>query len=201
MKIKEADLSDKVKWDSFVDSQGGSFHLYFDWKYFYENIGKQYIPLMIETDTSQLIGILPIVKAKMFLHSTLASLPEGGSRGFLLRKDLSEAEKYDAISTLVKFVDSNYSDRCSTFYIRESITIFDQQPTVADAALFDNSYRYIYDNATGFPCTHMLELKQPFEEHIWNGLWSSGLRQKINRATRNGAVVIEDRELNYRQYL
>ena len=147
MKIREANLNDKVAWDSFVENEDGSFHLYFDWKYVYETRGNQFIPLMIETDSSQLVGILPIVKEKRLLYSTLCSLPEGASGGFLLKKDLSETEKYNAICALVEYVNSNYSDGCSTFYIREHLRLSDKHSATPNAALFDNGFTSSIDKS------------------------------------------------------
>jgi hypothetical protein len=199
MKIREATLNDKVAWDSFVDNEDGSFYLYYDWKYIYEIRGRRYIPLMIENDSSRLVGIFPIVKEKRLLYSTLGSLPDGTSGG-LLKKELSETEKYNAICALVKYIDSNYSRGCSTFYIRENVILTDKQSAVPPEALLDNGFIYSYDNSTGLPCTHVLELKQPFEEHIWKGLWTHDLRKQINKAIRDGVIVIEDRELNYAEH-
>ena len=204
MKVREADLTDKIRWDSFVDSEGGDFGLYFDWKYFYESKRNRFIPLMIEDDSSRLLGILPLVKQKKFLHSILESLPEGAG-GFLLKKELSESEKYEIIRTLLKHVDQDYSEGCSGLYIRKSILylrectdIFDTRYEVPEKALIDSGLKYTYNETTGFPCTHVLELKQPFEEHIWRGLWSHKLRSQINKEVKNGVIAIEDQEFKYK---
>ena len=52
MKVREADLGDKTRWDSFVDVEGGDYSYYFDWKWVYESRGDRYIPLVVENDSS-----------------------------------------------------------------------------------------------------------------------------------------------------
>ena len=121
MKVREADTTEKIRWDSFVDQEGGDFYLYFDWKYFYESRGFRFIPLMVENDSSQILGILPLVKQKKFLYSIIESVPEQGGGGFLLNKELSESEKYEVIRLLVKHVDQYYSKGCSGLIIRKNI--------------------------------------------------------------------------------
>jgi hypothetical protein len=204
VKVREADIGDKIRWDSFVDNECGDFYLYFDWKYIYESLGYRFIPLMIENDSSQILGILPLAKHKKFLYSILESIEEGGG-GFLLKKELSESEKYEIIRSLVKHVDRDYSKGCSRLYIRKSILylrectdISDTRFTVPEKALIDSGLKYNFNETTGFPCTHVLELKQPFEEHIWRGLWSHNLRNRINKAVRNGVTVLEDKEFKYK---
>lgn len=197
MKIREATLEDRAVWDSFVDNEGGSFSHYFDWKHVYEVGGKQFIPLLIETAPSQLVGILPIVKEKRTLYSILSSLPEGASGGFVLKRDLSDMERHEATSALLKYVDKNYSRGCSTFNLKENLTPVGKPSEEPTTALIDNGFHFRYDRAPCLPCTHVLELKQPFEESIWKGLWPSKFRQALNKVERSGVVVIQDRELNY----
>jgi hypothetical protein len=191
MKIREADNSDRNNWDSFVDSEGGNFCLYYDWKQFYEARGDRFIPLMIETDSSQLMGIFPMAKEKTLLYSFLES--EGG---FLFKKDLSEFEKHEAMCALVKHVDSNYSKGCSGLFVKEWKAHFDNRCNIPVAACFDSGFKYHYCEATGFPCTHIMELKTPFEERHWN-VWPRQIKQQIKKAISNGVVIIHDQELSY----
>jgi hypothetical protein len=195
MNVREADIKDKERWDSFVDSEGGDHYLYLDWKQFYEIRGNRFIPLMIESDSSQLLGILPLVREKKFLYSTLESLPEGGG-GFLIRNDLSESEKHDVISSLVKYIDIHYSKDCASLIIRERMAYFDSRYGVPAAIWTECGFKYNYNETTGFPCTHIIELKKPFMEHHWN-TWPGKLRQNINKAVKNEVTVIHDRELIY----
>jgi len=204
VRVREADTSDKVRWDSFVDREGGDFGLYFDWKYIYESRGDRYIPLVVEDDSSQILGILPLVKEKKFLYSVLESLPEGAG-GFLLKKELSEAEKYEAIRTLIEHVDRYHSQGCSRLSIRKSVIYIsgctdleDGHDVLPERAMTDSGLKYNYNEKTGFPRTHVMELKQPFEERIWEDLWSSNLRRQINKAVREGVSVIEDQEFKYK---
>jgi hypothetical protein len=196
MKIREADINDKNQWDSFVDSEDGDFNLYFGWKQFYESRGDSYIPLMIESDSSQLLGIFVLVKQKKFLYSILESIPEGGG-DFLIKNDLSDLEKHDVVCALIKYVDLNYSKGCACLIIRERLAHFDERYKVPATARIDCGLVYHYNETTGFPCTHILEAKVPFEENHWNML-PRQLKQKINKAVRSGVTVINDKELTYR---
>jgi hypothetical protein len=196
MRVREATIEDRARWDSFVDAEDGSFFHYFDWKYVYEARGNQFIPLLAETDQSQLIGILPVAKEKRLFYSTLDSLPEGASGGCLIKRGLSDEEGLQATSALLQYLDTDYSRGCSTFTLNEDLTLAAKECEDPTAALTGNGFRFIFDKSTGLPCTHVLELKQPFEENIWKG-WSRMLRRGVNKAEENGVVVIQDRELKY----
>lgn len=193
VKVREATAGDKVVWDVFVDTEGGNFGHYFDWKRIHESRGDQFIPLLVETDTHQVIGILPIAKENRRFYSAL----HAHRGGLLLGKDLSDAERHEATSMLLEHVDAKYSRRCSRFHLYEhfpSIYQFSEEPTVA---LIESGFRFRYDKLTHLPCKFVIELKQPFEDTIWKGLWSSNFRNKLNKAKRRGMIVIHDRELNY----
>jgi len=195
MRIREATPEDKATWDTFVDTEGGQFTHYFDWKHVYDARGYRYIPLLSETAASEIIGILPIIKVKKYLSSTLYADTQTG--GLLLKRDLSDTERYEVTSAFLKYVDTNYSRRCSRFILREnlsSITDLSEKPT---AALIDSGYRFRYDASTKLPCTFVLELKRPFEENIWKGLWSRNLKKKLNKVERSGVAIIHDQELKY----
>jgi hypothetical protein len=195
VKIREADINDKDRWDSFVDSEGGDYHLYFDWKQFYETRGDRFIPLMIESDSSQLLGLFPLVREKKFLYSILESLPEGGG-DFLIKNDLSESEKHNVICALIKHVDLNYAKGCARLIIRERMAYFDTRYGVPVAARDDSGLRYNYNETTGFPCIHVIQLKQPFEENHLKTLPRT-LRKEIEKAIKNGVTVIHDLELSF----
>jgi len=195
MRIREATSEDRITWDAFVDTEGGQFYHYFDWKYVHEARGHQYIPLLAETTTSEIIGILPVTRVKGYLSSILYSNASAG--GLLLKRELSDMERHEVISAFLKYVDTNYSRGCSRFILREnlpSIGELNEEPT---AALIENGYRFKYNVSTHLPCKFILELKQPFEEKIWKGQWSSRFRQDLNKVMRNGVVVIHDEEFNY----
>ena len=122
MRVREATPEDRAAWDSFVDAEGGSFSLYFDWKYVHEAGGSQFIPLLVETAPSQLAGILPIVRENHLLYSTLDSgRGGGGAQGFLLKKDLSDGERDEAISSCWSTLDAHYARRCSSFKLAEAL--------------------------------------------------------------------------------
>lgn len=196
MRVREATLEDKSAWDSFVDGEDGSFSLYFDWKYVHEAEGRQFIPLLIETAPSQLVGILPIVKENHLLYSTLDSGRGTGTQGLLLKRELTDSERSEATSRLLEYVDTHCSRRCSSFKLAEapaSVGKLSEEPT---AALVNRGFRFRYDRATGLPCNFVLPLRQPFEETIWRE-WPRTHRQDINKAARSGVVVIQDLEFKY----
>ena len=196
MHVRVATLEDRVKWDAFVDTKDGSFFHYFDWKYIYETVGHQYIPLILENGASQIIGILPVVKKQGFLYSTLESLPEGASGGFVLGNDLTDIEKSKALTILLRYVDMNYSKSCSTFTLKENLSLMDESKNGLAEVLINNRFR-LNENKSQLPCTYVLELKQPFEENIWHGLWSRNKRNHIRKAIKKGVVVIPDEDFNY----
>jgi len=195
MRVREAIAEDRAAWDAFADTEGGNFGHYFDWKYVREARGHQYIPLLAENAASEIVGILPVIKQKRYLYSILHSDTQEG--GLLLKRELSDAERYETISALLKYVDTNYSGGCSRFLLRECLTPADELSEEPTAALTDSGFQFRYDMSTKLPCTFVLELKQPFEENIWKGLWSSRLRGKLNKVERDGVVVIHDREFSY----
>jgi len=195
MRVREASVEDRAAWDAFADTEGGNFHHYFDWKYVIEARGHQYISILAENTASEIIGIFPVIKQKRYLSSILHSDTRAG--GLLLKRELSDAERYEAISALLKYVDTNYSGGCSRFLLRECLTLADELSEQPTAALLDSGFQFRYDMSTKLPCTFVLELEQPFEENIWKGLWSSRLRKKLNREKRKGVVVIHDREFSY----
>ena len=197
MHIRVATLEDRKKWDSFVDSEGGSFFHYFDWKYIYEVRGYRYMPLLLENTASQIIGILPIVKKHGLLYSTISSLPEGASGGFVLRRDLTDMEKSQALMMLLRYVDTNYSKSCSTFTLKENLSLMDESRNEPTEVLIDTGFRLRYDSNTQLPCTYILELKQPFEENIWYGLWGKKTRRNIRHSNKCGVYVKEDKNLQY----
>lgn len=195
MQIRIAAKEDKAQWDTFADNEGGNFYHYFDWEHFYRARGNAYIPLIIENDASQLIGILPVIKEKRPLYSIISSDILAG--GLLLKKDLSAEERNEAITAVLKYVDINYSSGCSRFTLRENLAplnTLNEEPT---DAFIENGYRFRYDAITKLPCTFVIELEPPFEEKIWKGLWSHPLRHKVNHVMREGVVIIRDHELKY----
>jgi len=198
MYIRVATLDDKEEWDSFVNSEGGSFFHYFDWKYIYEIRGYQYIPLLLENTASQIIGILPVVKKQQgSLYSSLISLPEGASGGFVLKKDLTNIEKSQALTMLLRYVDTNYSKSCSTFTLKENLSLMHESKTELTEVLIDNGFRLRYDSDAQLPCTYILVLKQPFEENIWHDLWGKNTRRSIRHSNKRGVYVKEDKDLKY----
>ena len=195
MRIREATEEDKSQWDTFVNTEGGVFHQYFEWKYFFEARGDQFIPILIENGEFQVIGILPIVKKRGLLFSTLISDVRPG--GLLLNQCLSEEQKNEIISLLLKYVDKKYSSKCSRFVLTENLGSINEVRENPTAAFVNGGYLFRYDKMTKLPCTFILELKQPFEDEIWKKLWSHNLKNKINRAAKTGVVIKHDRELDY----
>jgi hypothetical protein len=197
MHVRQAVLKDKEKWDSFVDSENGSFFHYFDWKSIYEARGRVYIPLLVENEFSEIIGILPIVKQKSYLSASLVSLPEGAFGGFVVKKDLTNSEKNNAISLLIQYIDKNFSRGCSTFTLNENLLETAKNGLQPTEILIKNGFTYNFNKITQLPCTYILELKQPFENYIWNEQWGHRLKNKINKSKKMGIVVKEDKNLRY----
>lgn len=199
MNVREAVLKDKEKWDSFVDIEDGSFYHYFNWKYIYESRGEQYIPLVLENESSEIIGILPIIKQKGKFYSSIDSQPDGSFGGFILKKDLSISEKSNAITLLLDHVDKNISNDCSSYNIKENLLLLinDKNLTQPAEILIKNGFQYKYNPDTQLPCTYILELKQPFENNIWNELWDHRLKNKIKKSRKMGVYILEDKNLKY----
>lgn len=193
MKVREATTDDEAVWDAFVDTEGGNFLHYFNWKHFIETRNAQFIPLLVERAPNQLVSILPIAKENRGLYSVLNSF--GG--GLLLKKDLSDAEKREITTMMIKHVDANYSSGCSRIELNENLPLDGQLSEEPTPILLENGFRFRYDRQTRLPCQFIIELKQPFEEHIWKGLWSSKLRNELNKVKKSGVVVIQDREFKY----
>jgi hypothetical protein len=196
MYVRQANLNDKKRWDSFVDSEHGSFFHYFDWKNIYEAMGRQFIPLLLENDSSELIGILPIVKQKCNLYPSIVSLPEGASGGCVIKKNLDISEKNKAITCLLDYVNKNFSRGCTTFDLNENLITNDKNPIQPSEILLKNGFEYKY-NSTQLPCTYILELEQPFEDRIWNELWDHRLKNKIRNSQKKGVYIKEDKSLKY----
>jgi hypothetical protein len=196
-KIREATDQERENWNKFVDNEDGGFFYYYDWKSIYETRGDRFVPLIMENASSGIMGIFPIVKQKRTVYSILFSLPEGASGGFLLKKDLSIEEKDTAISAFLKYIGAHYSKNCIYFRLKETLApsdAFNEEPT---KALVDNGFDFKYDKTTKLPCTHIIQLKQPFIANDWKKIFSRNLRTEMNRAEKNGVVIFEDKELNY----
>ena len=197
MRVREATLEDRSAWDSFVDGEGGGFSLYFDWKYVHEAGGLQFIPLLVETAPSQLVGVLSIVKEDHLLYSTLDSgRGGGGAQGFLLKRDLTEDERNEATAMLLDNVGTHYTRRCSSFKLAEALASVGNPNEEPTATLVNRGFRFRYDRATGLPCSYVLRLSQPFEETVWRE-WPRRHREALRQVARSGVVVIHDPELKY----
>ena len=195
MRIREATIEDRTAWNTFVDTEGGDFIHYYDWKYVYENRGYKFIPLLAENDKSELVGIFPIIREKRFLSSILHSDKRTG--GLLLKRDPSDVERGQIIEDFVQYVDAHHSGGCSRFTLREKLPPAQEMSEEPTTALIDNGFHFRYDKKTHLPCTFIMEMKKPFEDNIWKGLWSWKLRWELNRVKRRGVVAINDQELDY----
>jgi hypothetical protein len=190
--IREATEKDRVLWDKFVDEQGGMFHQYFGWKYVYETSGESLFPLMIEDDQSQLIGTFSLIKENYKLFSIISAF---GFKSILFKKGITPDRQYKITSEVIKYIDENYSSRCSTFYINDQLPLGYTEES--NQALIDAGFLIRNDQKTGLPCSHILPLEAPFEEKIWKRLWSSKFRQALNKVEKKGVIVIHDQDLKY----
>lgn len=190
--IREAEEDEFQLWNSFVDSEGGSFFHYYEWKYIYEVDKYKYIPLLLEDEQSQLIGIIPLIKIKGFMFSSLVSVPEGSWGGFLFKRDLINGEKDNAIRKTLKYIDKNYSKSVCEFVLKENISM---KAGCNDNVLADNGFRY--DGNADLPCSHILKLSKSFEKDIWNALWKKNLKKAVRIAKELGVISIIDEDLTY----
>ncbi|MFX1239025.1 MAG: GNAT family N-acetyltransferase [Promethearchaeota archaeon] len=156
-----------------------------------------YIPLLVEDESTEIMGILPIVKKKGLLSTTLVSLPEGAFGGYVVKKDLTDSEKNNTISLLLQYIDKNFSKGCSTFTLNENLLETTKNEVSPIEILIKNGFTYNFNKTTQLPCTYLLELKQPFENFIWNEQWGHRLKNKINKSKKMGIVVKEDKDLQY----
>ncbi len=192
MKIRQATIEDRVAWDAFVDSQGGNFRDYFDWKFVDEADGNSQIKLIVEQEPQGIIGIFQMVKKQRKPYSSLHSRNSTGIP--LMKKDLSQKDKYLATKMCIQYLDDNFSKGCASSRI---IEIFVSEIDNPSQAILDCGYRLRYDSVTKLPCNFVLELKPPFEKNIWMGLWSQKFRQALRKVEKNGVTVAVDQELAY----
>jgi hypothetical protein len=197
MDVRIALEKDKKNWNRFVDRERGSFHLYFEWKYYYENNLKKhrFIPLIIEDNTSDILGIFPIEENSRLLYGFLTSLPLGVSDGFLIKGDLSEQEKKKVIQSFLDYIETNYSGSHSLFTIKEQLSFSD--PSVHPTQiLLDNGYEWLDNTATKLPCTYVVNLEKPFKEKIFYSM-AKNLRNRIRHARKCGAYVTIDDDFSH----
>jgi hypothetical protein len=198
MDVRIASENDKEKWNLFVDREGGSFFQYFDWKYIYEfNTSKhRFIPLIIENNSSEIVGIFPIEENLTSLYGSLMSLPLGASDGFLIKDNSSEEEKKIIIQSFLDYIDVNYSGSHSLLNLREHLPLSEKSINPSQI-LIDNGYKWVNNAATGLPCTHILKLERPFEEKIWPSIGTKRMKKQIELLKKNSINVIIDDEFEY----
>jgi hypothetical protein len=198
MDVRIASEIDKEGWNQFVDQEGGSFHHYYEWKYYYESnpLKYRFIPLIIENNTSEILGIFPIEENLRLVYGFLASLPLGVSGGFLIKNSLNEQEKKNVTQSFLKYIDTNYSSSHSLITIKELLS-FSEVSIPPTKTLIDNGYDWLDTTATQLPRTYFNKLEKPFEEKIWMNLWDKSLRRRIRQAKKAGVEVIVDDEFTY----
>jgi len=197
MQVHEATSQDTERWNAFVDTEGGSFFHYHEWKSIYEANKWHYIPLILENNTHEILGILPLVKIQAFLQARLVSLPEGASGGFILKKNLTQAEQQKAVQLFLHYIDGHYSKDCSTLYLKENLSLQDVVQSKPTDLLVKNGFTFQGYTESKLPCTYRLALTSSFENNIWRGLWGSYLRNHIRKSQRQGVVIREDTKLQY----
>ncbi|MBE3136373.1 MAG: GNAT family N-acetyltransferase [Thermoplasmata archaeon] len=197
MPVREATLNDKEKWNTFVETQDGSMFHYFDWKNIYEVQHWHYIPLLFEDTSTEIIGILPLVKIHGLLYSKLISLPEGASGGFVFKKGLPTAKKAQVMNIFLHHIEQHYSKGCSTFTLKENLSVQDATRTTPTELFIKNGFTFHFDNDAKLPCTYLLQLTPSFEEGIWNGLWGKYLRNHIRKSQKKGVHIREETNLDH----
>jgi hypothetical protein len=194
MKIRTAQASEKDRWNRFVDREDGSFFHYFDWKYIYECRNQEYMPLIIEDDSEKIVGIMPAVKIKNFSFVSIYSIPEGGNKGILLRKDLRVEEKFQVMDAIKDYINERLSKSCSHIQFKEGPFTSDKEN---EKLFMDNGFKCTYDYKNKLPCDYILSLSLSFENDIWLGLWGKDLRNDIRMARKKGVIPIIDENLEY----
>ncbi len=200
MRVREASAEDRAAWDSFVDSEGGAFSLYYDWKKVYEAGGHHLTPLLAETASSQIAGILPVVREDRPLYSIIDCGRGGGAQGFRLASQLSDAQRDEATARLLEYVDGHCSHRCSVFRLAEASTSAGDLSEEPTAAIIKSGFRFRYNRSTHLPCNFILPLRQPFQETVWK-TWPRRHREVLRQTARSGVAVIDDREFTYAEDL
>jgi len=200
MDVRIGSENDKEKWNLFVDREDGSFFQYFDWKYVYEfNTSKhRFIPLIIENNTSEIVGIFPIEENVSSFYGSLMSLPLGASDGFLVKDNLTGDEKNRIIQLFLDFIDDHYSGSHSFLGIRDHLPI-SEKSLLPSHILLQNGFTWFDNASTKLPCTHLIPLKKPFDEKIWSDLWSKKLRKRIRHVKKSNVKLITDDDLKYKE--
>jgi len=199
MQIRKATIQDEQRWNTFVETEGGSFFHYFEWKTIYEGNKWLYIPLLLENETNDIVGIFPLVKIKFFFYSKLVSLPDGASGGYIFKKSLTESEKQQAFQIFVSYINQQYSKGCSTFILKENLFVDDASRSQPTELLVKNGFRFRFDVEIKLPCTYRLPLAPSFEDDIWEELWGKYLRNHIRKSQKQGVVVTEDTNGQYHE--
>lgn len=192
MNVCIANTEDKKRWDSFVDSNYGSFFHYFNWKEIFEINGWDFIPLMIENEKSEILAILPLWIINKNFCNTIKSLPEGSSGGIVYKKELPEEKKKEILHSFIHFIDETYSKTCGRFILKENLMTPDIISADPSTILIEHGFHNQFNNTTTVPCTFILKLKQPFETAIWQEMWGRKIRQNIKRVQKRGVKVKED---------
>ena len=114
----------------------------------------------------------------------------------MLSDSLNEDEKCLHLKLFFEFIDKNYSHSHSLLALKEQIQI-ENGSIEPSQILLENSYKWLNNTTTKFRCTHYLKLETPFEEKIWDGLWSKKLRRNVRHVRKTGFHVVIDDKLEY----
>jgi len=196
VKVREATGADRDRWNAFVDEEGGSLFHYYDWKPVHEAGGHRVIPLLVEGRPGEVACLLPIVREKHRLCSTLATARVAGVEGLLLKRDLSGGERLEATSALIEHVDRHCSRACANFRLVETLAPAERQSEEPTAALLERGFRFRYEAGTHLPCNHVMQIQPPFEKNVWMK-FSKKVRQDVRQAELRGIVVKQDPEMRH----
>ena len=199
MDVRIASEYDKERWDTFVDRQGGSFFQYFDWKYIYEMNSSKHrlIPLIVENNSSEIVGIFPTKENLTLPYGSLLSLPLNVSNDFLITDNSGEVGKKNILQTYLDYIDIHYYGSHSSLVLREFLPLSEQTGPIS-RTLIENGFTMSYDSSKRLPCTHILRLEKPFHEKIWTARFSTKLRQRIRHVKKSNVKVIIDEDLKYK---
>jgi len=198
MDVRIASENDKEKWNQFVDREDGSYYHYFDWKYVYEFTGSKhrFIPLIIENNSSEIVGIFPTREILTLLYGSLLSLPLVASNDFLIKKKSSDEGEKIIIQSFLDYIDAHYSDSHSSLVLREHHPLYELS-TNPSQMLIENGFTGSYNASMKMPCNHVMPLEKPFKEKIFKSMVKN-LRNRIRHSKKIGAEVILDEDLKYK---
>ena len=112
MEIKIADINDKIKWNSYVKENKGSFFHLWEWgKFLNEYFGYKMFYLMAK-EGEKTVGVLPLLEKPR--SKTLISLPLADFAGII-------ADNLKVHSEILNYIQNNYTKKDFFIYSKEEL--------------------------------------------------------------------------------